>query len=481
MQFGTIRRLQWANATRESFAPGLPTFVRTFGTDVTFPFAQQTPTLDPKPQSAEEEAVALLRIAAEIEGALMVQYLFAAGSLLANVTANVPGFPQPIRSNDWASAIVTIAKQEMGHLITVQNLLLSLGADLHVDRENFPLTSPLYPFPFSLRPLSPTTLAQYVCAEAPHQVGDVDRADYLDAVQKAGAVVGEVPRAGQIYERLFWLFQDSDIAQEPWPDLQNPFPSWDNWHVDASKVVQNQDRQATPDEWFGGDTSDSPDTAIYVAQVQDKSSAREAIFAVGRQGEGPIGQAGVTHFDKFLRVYREHRAVAAQPQVPVFARNQASNPRTGIGGDATITDHMTLLWARLANVRYKMLLMDIVLAISVTQDGTAPSTTATRADFRGWAFREMRPCIKTLINELRQMALTQNAPSEAPTAGFPFELPTQSLPTTPLEQVQVLRGCAAESLQLRMEIQKSPNLTGNQKGVLQSIGDIDTAVKQKLG
>ena len=62
----------------------------------------------------------------------------------------------------------SVAKQEMGHLITVQNLLLSFYARPHVDRENFPVSSPLYPFPFSLQPTRLSTLAKYVCAEAPH-------------------------------------------------------------------------------------------------------------------------------------------------------------------------------------------------------------------------------------------------------------------------------------------------------------------------
>ena len=47
--------------------------------------------LDPPPATAEEEAVALLRVAAEIEGSLMVQYLFTAGSLLPQgVSIDVP-------------------------------------------------------------------------------------------------------------------------------------------------------------------------------------------------------------------------------------------------------------------------------------------------------------------------------------------------------------------------------------------------------
>jgi hypothetical protein len=436
--------------------------------------------LDPPPATAEEEAVALLRIAAEVEGALMTQYLFAAGSLLQGISVDIPGFDHPISSDDWYDLIRNIAKQEMGHLITVQNLLLSLGAAPHVDRENFPLDSPLYPFAFSLQPVRLETLAKYVCAEAPHQVATVDQADYDEAVLKATAAVGEVPRAGQIYERLFWLFQDGDAAQQPWPDLQNPFPNWPDWHVDPARIGFNQDRQADPAEWRGNDAAEPPDTAIYVVQVSDKASARQAVYAVGLQGEGPVSGSGATHFDKFLRIYREQRAVAAQVGAPAFARNQADDPRTGLGGTATITDPTSLIWAKLANARYQLLLMDIALAVSIGQSGSAPGTSASRKDFYGWAFMEMLGTIKPLTGELRQMPLSKGPGPTDQRAGIPYELPNQSLPSDITLQLHYLRDRIAQSNQIRTQIQNDFNPTPKQKSLLTLVGNIDTAMSAKL-
>ena len=256
----------------------------------------QAATLDPAPAAAEEEAVALLRIAAEVEGALTAQYLFSAGSLLPGVRMTLPDFDHPIQTDDWYDVIRVIAKQEMGHLMTVQNLLLGLCAAPHLDRENFPSSSPLYPFPFSLQPARLTTIARYVCAEAPRTVVAADGADLADAQREAKVGDGGVPRAGQIYERLFYLFQDSNAPQAPWPDLQNPFPDWPDWHIDPAKLGFNQDRQATAAEWRGQGDDERPDTAIYVLPVQDKASARLAIHALAIQGEGPVGNGGATHF-----------------------------------------------------------------------------------------------------------------------------------------------------------------------------------------
>ena len=249
------------------------------------------PRLEPPPASAEDETVALLRIAAEVEGALLSQYLFSAGSLLPAVSMDLPGFDHAVQTDDWYDVIRVIARQEMGHLITVQNLLLSLSATPHLDRENFPSISPLYPFPFTLQPVRLATIARYVCAEAPRNVAAADKTDYSDAVREAKIGDAEVTRAGQIYERLFYLFQDGNAPQEPWQDLQNPFPHWPNWHVDPGKIGFNQDRQATPSEWRGQAGDEPPDTAIYVLPVQDKASARHAVYALAVQGEGPVGRS----------------------------------------------------------------------------------------------------------------------------------------------------------------------------------------------
>ena len=438
----------------------------------------QAATLDPAPAAAEEEAVALLRIAAEVEGALTAQYLFSAGSLLPGVRMTLPDFDHPIQTDDWYDVIRVIAKQEMGHLMTVQNLLLGLGAAPHLDRENFPSSSPLYPFPFSLQPARLTTIARYVCAEAPRTVVAADGADLADAQREAKVGDGGVPRAGQIYERLFYLFQDSNAPQAPWPDLQNPFPDWPDWHIDPAKLGFNQDRQATAAEWRGQGDDERPDTAIYVLPVQDKASARLAIHALAIQGEGPVGNGGATHFDKFLRIFRELRAAGRQPGAPTLVRNQADDPRTGLGGSATIAHPATLAWAKLGNTRYQMLLTDIALSLSVGSAGTVASILANRVDFLGWAFREMLAAIKPLSEELRQMPLTNDG---AALAGLPFELPQQALPTETGAQIQYLRDRIAQSRQLRAEIASAFNPSPKQQGILRIIDNLDAVMSRKVG
>jgi Ferritin-like len=258
--------------------------------------------LDPTPQSAKEEAIALLQIVAEIEGSLMAQYLFACGSILPSKQIRVAS-GETVRTDDWRKQMIRIAQQEMGHLITVQNLLLSLNASPYLDRENHPIHfEELYPLPLSLEPISLKSGARYVCAEAPSDLNGYSPSQHTLYNTAKGLAKG-IPRAGQIFERLFYLFQDAEEGQDPWKTVQNPFPNWKKWHVNPTEVGKNRDKQGDTDEWRGDEASASPNTATYVVQVTDKASARDAIHAIAVQGEGPIGEQGATHFDKFLDIF----------------------------------------------------------------------------------------------------------------------------------------------------------------------------------
>lgn len=495
MQRGAIRGIQWGGVVAATSGTlrvqtGLSREMAIRSTDaialgITLPGAildTGSPTLDPMPASAEDEAIALLRIAAEVEGCLLAQYLYAAASVLQGVTVSVPGFDHVISSDDWYDVIRTIAKQEMGHLITVQNLLLSLGATPHLDRENMPTTSPLFPFEFGLERLKVQSLAKYVCAEAPGIVAPGDQAD-LDAAKADVSAAGAVQRAGQIYERLFWLFQDADAPQEPWLDLRNPFPHWPNWHINPTKIGLNQDRQASAGEWRGtADATESPDSAIYVLQTQDKATGRSAMYAIGLQGEGPSVSGDLTHFDKFLRLFREQRAVDQQAGSPSFTSNQSDRPSVAPAtGAPTITDPTTATWAKLGNARYQMLLVDIALSLSLGAVGSIPSTTAKRTDFIGWSFREMQACIKPVSEELRHMPLTAGASPDSPRAGFPFEMPSEDLPTEIAQQLDYLRSRLAVSAQLRARIRSDFSPTPKQLGILAVMDNIDSTMNQRLG
>jgi len=107
------------------------------------------------------ELLRLLRDAAEIEHAFMLQYLYCAFSVKEQY--------QPLVGSGAASSkdILGVAVQEMHHLGAVNRLLVALGSSPHLARQDFPYEPDIYPFPFNLEPLSRSTAAKYAYAEGP--------------------------------------------------------------------------------------------------------------------------------------------------------------------------------------------------------------------------------------------------------------------------------------------------------------------------
>jgi hypothetical protein len=66
----------------------------------------------------------------------------------------------------WKRDIRAIARQEMAHFVTVQNLLISIRAKVYVNRENnFSEHPDQYPFPVELERFGLDPLARYVATE----------------------------------------------------------------------------------------------------------------------------------------------------------------------------------------------------------------------------------------------------------------------------------------------------------------------------
>lgn len=151
------------------------------------------------------KARALLQNAAQVEHALLVQYLYAAYSLKENAE-ELPDAEQLAQVQEWRNLLRGIATEEMGHLITVQNLLLFLDLPLHLERGDTTGTDGLHPFALNLEPVTKTSLAKYVAAEMPdpgkHPLQEIQ--EIIDrATNGAGMTVN---RVGVLYGLLGVVF-----------------------------------------------------------------------------------------------------------------------------------------------------------------------------------------------------------------------------------------------------------------------------------
>lgn len=325
-----------------------------------------------------DKARILLETAAEVEHALLVQYLYATFGLRDGEEV---GEPERAATLDaWGGQLRRIARQEMGHLMTVQNLLIALGSPPNLEREDFPPRKDLYPFPLHLEPLTQRSLAKYVVAEAPAGAEDIDDIAAL-AIASAGA---RVNRVGVLYGLLGVVFSTPDELAaggsgsnewDAWLRLlaaaahkQAPAPAW---HLDDGAIDQGAlGRQAQPGRWQRGNT---------VHVVSARADAREAIRDVAEEGEGISGGGAESHFSRLRDMYRGTGETLPFPAAGewVPARAVPTDPRPD-----GVAEPRTRRWMQLADIRYALLLGAIEHHLLITDEDARDTLAA-------WAFTEM--------------------------------------------------------------------------------------------
>lgn len=367
------------------------------------------------PLTGRDEAIFLLQIAAEIEHSLMVQYLYAAYSLDAAAA------PADLRETvlAWQHGILDIAREEMGHLVTVQNLLRVVGGPLNFEREDFPFRGEFYPFHFRLEPLSKHSLAKYVVAEMPANPAVPDIEEIKREAAGGNAGVG-VNRVGLLYARLIELFDNTDKLpdsdfQSASVGYQADFATWGRNYTRVPRPAPGGDRR-TPQ--------------LIVQPVGNRTQALAALRAVSEQGEGlaePEDEE-FSHFQRFLEIYRAfcrepRRVVRPVASDPTTVAPEPDN-RAGDSDDATaparITHATSLRWAQLFNTRYRLLLDLLAHALHVEGPLHAGAGPSARGRIIVAAFGEMIH-LRALADVIMRLPLTE-VPG-AKLCGPPFELP----------------------------------------------------------
>jgi hypothetical protein len=402
----------------------------------------------------------LLHIGAELEHGLMVQYLYAAYSIGGD---NIPAKDQ-LMVREWQELILTVAREEMGHLLTVQNLLCFVGGPVSFNRQEFPWDTPFYPFPFMLAPLSLESMAAYVFAEMPGNFDTLEKLyanspkgsldEYFEEVgipfiektvkkwvRKRGAhPVGEV--YGLIKEIISdpQRIPDADFRPDSYP-LQ---ASWDDWGRSYAA------RPSLPDG--SSPKQDKNKAHIIIEQVATRTDAIRALTEISNQGEAADlkpkldeKEAGGTeeemsHFERFKEIFQ---AFEKKADIPGWnpVRKVPHNPTTNTDPDADldrdgtrltpITAKASLLWANLFNIRYRILLTYLTHTFRLARFVAADEPN-TRGAVMAKIFGEMYN-LKSISGILVRMPLTKNA-NDPRRAGPPFEMPyTIELPLDDLD------------------------------------------------
>jgi len=377
----------------------------------------------------------LLHIGSEIEHGLMVQYLYAAYSLGGE---QVPSDHRE-KVQRWRDSLLTIAKEEMGHLLSIQNLICLLGGPINLYREDYPFDSPYYPFPFRLEPLTLDSLSCYVYAEMephmPKTSGPKDPGrrftefEMKDRARIRKAVIARVAggkphHAGEIYERIIEILSNADLITDS--DFNSASyasqASWDEW---------GKGYRPNPDDTDAKQVAPAKQSNVIVAQMATRTEAVAALKAVAGQGEAPHLQDRPTtepsHFDRFVGLYQGFERIKGwKPNREAPINPTTVDPAKVKTGGTYIEAKASRAWADLFNVRYRMLLTYLAHTYR------ARPTDSGRPNVRGLAlhrvFAEMYN-IKAIADILFRLPLRDN-PKDPRRAGPPFQMPyTLALPT----------------------------------------------------
>ena len=284
-----------------------------------------------------EALIYMLCLAAELEHAIMCQYLYAAFSLKQGVDEGLsPG--QLAAVERWRRTVSGVATQEMLHLALVQNLLASVGAAPRLSRPNLPAPVGHYPagFTLALLPFGEPALRHFLYLERPEGVA-LDDAEGLAALRRATAAVAV--EAGEIVPRL----QDFATVGHLYRSIEAGFRHLAEKYGEGRLFCGPPRAQASPAHFRWPE----------LVTVGDLASAQAALDTIIEQGEGPRGDWRAAHFGRFVGVLDEYLALRRrdptfEPARPVSPANVRPPERdTPV---PLITDPTTARCADLFNV-----------------------------------------------------------------------------------------------------------------------------------
>jgi hypothetical protein len=347
-----------------------------------------------------EALIFMICQAAEMEHALMCEYLFAAFSLKERAVEGLT--PAQMEAVDrWRRTILGVAAQEMLHLALTANMLTAVGASPHLSRPNLPQPARHYPpgVRLALLPFGDQALRHFMFLERPEGMA-LDDAEGLDAVADASPLMTE----DDIVPRL----QDFATVGHLYRSIEAGFA-----HL-AGKLGEERLFVGPPQAQITQANFAWPQ----LVPVTDLASATAAIEAIVEQGEGPRGDWRDAHFGRFKRILDEYVALRAEdptfkPARPVVA----ARVRLGEGeaDGPLIGDPLTARAADLFNVSYEVLLQVLYRLLSRIDESDAEIAVLANV-----AVGLMYNAVEPLGRLLTTMPVGPEQPGA--TAGAPFEL-----------------------------------------------------------
>jgi hypothetical protein len=257
--------------------------------------------------ATRETVLARLAEAAEVEHCLMCVYLYAAFSLKG--AEELPAEDAALVAG-WRGQILAVAREEMVHLLLVNNLLTAIGGPAQFSRMNFPVPAGYLPADMQVRlaPFDRDTIQHLVWLERP--------AGSSEPMGKGFAPTQRYQRAVGADDRLMPHAKDYATVGELYEMIVADLESL------AARLGE--------DALFIGDPAGQVDETLIqlpgVRKVICLKSAKAAIAGIVEQGEGASESAEQSHFQRFVAIRDGYDAVLKRNPHFAPARPAAHNP-----------------------------------------------------------------------------------------------------------------------------------------------------------
>jgi CDGSH-type Zn-finger protein/uncharacterized Fe-S cluster protein YjdI len=308
---------------------------------------------------SREQALHALYEAAELEHNLMCTYLYAAFSLRSGEGEGLTSAEAAAVAR-WRATIIGVAVEEMGHLTAVWNITSALGGSPRFGRGNFPLDPGALPanVVVKLAPFNEAVLQHFIYLERPDGSTEPDGEGFTPEFQF---------RRGSAKGRLTPMGLDYDTVGTFYARLSDGLTKFVALHGEAAAFCGDPALQLSPSEI----------DLTGAKPVICTNTALAAFTAIVQQGEGAPTTSLGSHFQKFLSIRDEMRALeranpSFRPSFPA-ATNPVQRTPMRPAGRVWIENEDAAVAVDLANSGYLLMLRLIAYSYVVPRPSAEKS------------------------------------------------------------------------------------------------------------
>src|SRR5215472_3028448 len=311
------------------------------------------------PYLQREILVNALYEAAELEHNLMCTYLYAAASLRDGEGEGLNAAEARVVQG-WRQVLLGVAIEEMGHLAAVWNITSALGASPRIGRTNFPLDPGYLPagITVKLAPFNAETLQHFVFLERPHGSTEPEGAGFTcERPYVRGTARPHLTPMGRDYDTVGVFYERLGLGLRTFVGRYGESIAFDG---DPALQLSSEEVNLAA-----------------CRHVICLKTALAAFHAIIEQGEGAPRDSADSHYQKFLGIREELKALGQKNPAFVPAFPAATNPvlrrPPRPEGRVWIEDADAFATVDLANASYALMLRLISYAYVLRGPGKEKS------------------------------------------------------------------------------------------------------------